>query len=325
MPVLKYQDPNTLEWFPLAAGATGPQGPPGVTGPTGPAGSGGGTLPPESDANRNTYYGLGTPADLKGSDNAAFGINALTANVNGASNMALGPNALASNTSGGLNVGVGNSALYGVTTGAQNVGVGHGAGHSNVATTTQNFQTFLGAGAEQYAPGSGDEATSVGHGAKSHTQAVALGAGAEARGVRSTAIGWGAIAVADNSIMLGGHAPESQVFAHRLTTFAANTWQWKFAYNRDGQFPHDITAIFNDQSAAENRLVFNVWKPGDPAFGPASTAALTLRPTQIDVGVPLMVQGQPIHPWVPLTQAEYDALATKDPTVLYVVTDAAAV
>src|SRR6188768_2637492 len=37
-PVLKYQDPATLAWFPVAAGPPGPVGP---TGPTGPAGSGG--------------------------------------------------------------------------------------------------------------------------------------------------------------------------------------------------------------------------------------------------------------------------------------------
>jgi len=46
---------------------------------------------------------------------------------------------------------------------------------------------------------------------------------------------------------------------------------------------------------------------------------------KVEVPGSLAVKGQPINPWVPVTQAEYDALATKDPNTLYVVTDAAAV
>jgi hypothetical protein len=35
--------------------------------------------------------------------------------------------------------------------------------------------------------------------------------------------------------------------------------------------------------------------------------------------VSMSVRGQPVNPWVEVTQAAYDALATKDPQTLYVV------
>ena len=195
----------------------------------------GAALPPESDASGNTTYGTGTPPDLKGTQNTAVGKSALAANLTGANNMAVGAHAMEGSTAAqnsvgigllalsasngsdsvaigayslmnavnGLNVAIGATSLLGLTTGVQNIAIGHAAGHSSVATTTQNYQTFIGSGAEQYTAGSGDNATSIGHAAKAHGQATAVGALAEARGIRSTAVGYGAVAALDNQIMLG--------------------------------------------------------------------------------------------------------------------------
>jgi phosphopantothenoylcysteine synthetase/decarboxylase len=81
---------------------------------------------------RNTAVGINSLFANGGSDNNAFGYQALQANGIGANNTAVGNYALLSNTSGGQNVAVGNNALRATTTGGNNVGVGHNALTANI-------------------------------------------------------------------------------------------------------------------------------------------------------------------------------------------------
>jgi len=106
---------------------------------------------------------VGVSASLSndtGSDNAAFGHQAMQTNISGGSNSAfgryallnnltsfntaVGRSALQENTTGGNNVGVGYRALYLNETGADNVAVGKGALDAN---TTASNNTAVGANA----------------------------------------------------------------------------------------------------------------------------------------------------------------------------------
>ena len=213
---------------------------------------------PESDASKNTSFGLDAQSTLSGSDNTAVGhsaqkaIGAGTSNVaigvetqmagTGTANVAVGPRAQRSMAGGQHNVGVGfqagyytstgvrntgvgSSALQGITTGSFNVAVGNtvmlNAGIANhctaigngalytpkgttaAATTSASYQTAVGTNSGAYSAGTGDGLVALGSHAVAHTGAVAVGVNTEARGVRSTAIGYGAIATLDNQIMLG--------------------------------------------------------------------------------------------------------------------------
>src|SRR5215471_15033036 len=79
-----------------------------------------GCNPTASDANFNTAGGTGALGSLPGSDNTAFGDNALTSNTTGGSNTASGVNALFSNTTGKENTATGGGSLVGNSTGSKN-------------------------------------------------------------------------------------------------------------------------------------------------------------------------------------------------------------
>jgi hypothetical protein len=139
-------DPG-LPGAPGVAGPTGPQGnpglpgAPGVAGPTGPAGADGTGI--VSFPTGNTAGGTNAlpSAIVTGSDNTAFGLNALTSDTTGSDNTATGVNALKDNVTGSGNTGNGRSALTRNTTGGNNTATGLNSLFSN---TTGNDNTATG-------------------------------------------------------------------------------------------------------------------------------------------------------------------------------------
>ena len=101
-----------------------------------------GLSPATLKAQNNTYYGTGAlhSGTYTGTDDSAFGVNALYSTTIGAYNTATGVNALCLNTIGNFNTADGQKALYSNGTGNCNVAVGFGAlslsltGTGNVAT-----------------------------------------------------------------------------------------------------------------------------------------------------------------------------------------------
>ena len=98
------------------------------------------TLTANTTASSNTAVGSGAlDANTTASNNTAVGASALGANTTGADNTVLGSLSMASNTTGASNTGIGRSALGANTTGVDNTAVGYGAlivnttGASNVA------------------------------------------------------------------------------------------------------------------------------------------------------------------------------------------------
>lgn len=181
-------------------------------------------LPPESNAQTSTSYGIGAQANNTGYGNTAVGQNAQPNGIgqsneafgaasqlsltSGEFNSAIGSYTQGAMTSGSYNMAMGRSAQYSLSTGSYNVGIGFGAqqtpgGISANATTTRHAQVAIGAETGQYAPGSGDNGVAIGYRARYHTGAVAIGGNAEARGNYSVAIGHGAVAEYDNDFVLG--------------------------------------------------------------------------------------------------------------------------
>ena len=73
---------------------------------------------------RNTAGGTGALPRNSGSDNTAFGLEALTANTTGIGNTAIGFWTLRSNTTGFDNIAIGAGALTSNTAGRSNIAIG---------------------------------------------------------------------------------------------------------------------------------------------------------------------------------------------------------
>ena len=132
----------------------------------------------------------------------AVGCYGLMNNTTGRDNTALGDRAGYYNSTGSNNTFLGNQSGLAVTTGASNTLVGYLSGYNHLSTQGQHVNVGMMSG--PFSAATGNFATSLGYGAKSHTTATAVGGLSEARGVNSTAIGYGAIATLNNQIMLGG-------------------------------------------------------------------------------------------------------------------------
>ncbi len=96
------------------------------------------------DPLNNTFVGKTSgAANTIGSQNSAFGTEALLSNTTGMNNIAIGVGSLRNNTTGFWNVGNGVGALYSNTTGSYNIGIGLNAlrfnttAHGNVAVGTE--------------------------------------------------------------------------------------------------------------------------------------------------------------------------------------------
>jgi trimeric autotransporter adhesin len=85
-------------------------------------------------------------SNTTGTYNNAFGLEALYSNTTGGNTVAFGHVALYSNTTGGSNVAVGYSSLFSNTTGTGNVAVGQNSGQSNGSATSTVSVGFLAGG-----------------------------------------------------------------------------------------------------------------------------------------------------------------------------------
>jgi hypothetical protein len=90
----------------------------------------------------NFAFGVSALSGGAGSNNSAFGENALSTNSSGNNNSAFGYFSLSSNTSGGANVGVGNQALQFNQTGGSNTAVGVTAGLGVASNSFSNDSLF---------------------------------------------------------------------------------------------------------------------------------------------------------------------------------------
>jgi len=154
------------------------------------------SLPPETDANNNTGYGVGTPTTFSADaiSNTMFGFRAGAGLASGG---------------GDYNIGIGGQALQSLTTGSYNTLVGHNAGEGIL---DQSFFSGIGINSGPTVVGAGWEGVAAGSSALAGNSATALGSRAEARGTASTAIGYQAIATLDYQIMLG--TPSERVYVN---------------------------------------------------------------------------------------------------------------
>ncbi|MEI6287993.1 MAG: hypothetical protein WCP18_00195 [bacterium] len=154
--------------------------------------------------NGNTGSGMYSLSyDTTGGFNTAYGYGALYQNTTGGNNVAVGATALSNNTSGSGNVGIGFKALmlFNSTSGG-NVGIGNNAGMGMVKGASN---IFLGENAQVY-----NEA--IGNTNINPTNSIAIGSLAQIGNAlttnidNATAIGYGALAVASNTMVLGNGA-----------------------------------------------------------------------------------------------------------------------
>jgi hypothetical protein len=180
-----------------------------------------------------TSLGVGALSANSGTNNTAFGTNALAANNTPGDNTAIGYNALAVNTlnagSGNLNTAVGSGSLAALNGGARNTAVGAGAlagisttasldnvavGHNALrGAGTIDQSVALGAGALLNSGGGSTRSTAVGFNAgNAVSQSIEnVFIGSNAQGFGPTArnqvvIGYNASANADNTVTLGNTA-----------------------------------------------------------------------------------------------------------------------
>ena len=153
-----------------------------------------------SNSTNNSAFGYQALKDLtSGTNNNAFGSGALQKTTSGSQNIAIGTNSLNSNVLGNFNIGIGHGSLFATlgtgsilsptTGGSANVAIGSGALSAN---TTGTFNTALG-----FSSGGTNE------GGYKNT-VIGANTGFSATNLNNaTAIGFGAIATANNSIQLG--------------------------------------------------------------------------------------------------------------------------
>ena len=218
-------------------------------------------LPPESDAAFNTNYGVGampTPGTANGA--TAIGSAALNLATSGNST-AVGRQALGNKTAFNDCTAVGAQAGYNATGGGLTL-IGHGAGYyPNVVTG--NNGTYIGCLSSPYAPGQGIGGTGVGSYSRTNTNASSLGYQAEARGVKSVAIGQGAIATLDNQIMLG--TATETVYAPNKVKIGAGTGVPTSVLEVHGPGNTSAFALVYDAQPAEYRNTIKSYFHGNPA------------------------------------------------------------
>ncbi|MBE7174335.1 MAG: tail fiber domain-containing protein [Williamsia sp.] len=152
-----------------------------------------------------TGYGA-LAANTTGEANTAYGGNSLVRNTIGGSNTAIGYGALASNISGNANTASGIGCLQANQTGSLNTGTGYNA----LSLNTTGFNNTADGQGALYRNTSGTFNTAQGLGALTYNETgsynTALGASAGPSGadfVNTTSVGYGAVATASNSVVVG--------------------------------------------------------------------------------------------------------------------------
>ena len=165
--------------------------------------SGYGALYKNTTGNYNTASGFQALwANTTGSYNTALGMRALYSNTKGVSNTASGYIALASNTTGEGNTASGFQALEANTTGSNNTAIGFRA--MELSTTSNNNVAFGNQALKNNRTGSGN--TAIG----------SISDVADTNLSYATAIGFGAIVKASNTIQLGNGSVDSVVTSGKL-------------------------------------------------------------------------------------------------------------
>ena len=154
----------------------------------------------DSNSTRNSAFGFQALNLLTtGTNNNAFGSGALQKTTTGKQNIAMGTNSLNTNTTGSFNVGIGHNSLN-LTDGTGTTPIANNGGSANVAigsgalsaNSTGAFNTAVG-----FSSGS---TNSTGY----KNTVIGANTGFSATNLNNaTAIGFGAIATANNSIQLG--------------------------------------------------------------------------------------------------------------------------
>jgi len=153
--------------------------------------------------------------NVSGNENTASGQYSLFNNSEGNFNTASGVKSLFSNTKGEGNTAIGNKALQYYTEGNYNTAIGHEALSSDTYSNNGSYNTAIGYGAGVgYDPNNPNNkyvdryyATAIGFAAIAEADnATAIGNGAKASAGNSTAIGNEAVVALDNTIQLGNLA-----------------------------------------------------------------------------------------------------------------------
>ncbi len=161
----------------------------------------------DSNSTRNSAFGFQALNLLTtGTNNNAFGSGALQKTTTGTQNIAIGTNSLNTNSYGNFNVGIGHNSLNATegtgsilsptTGGSANVAIGGGALSANTTGTFNTAVGFNSGGVSTFTNVAGYQNTIIG--ANTGFSASNL--------INATAIGYGAIATANNSIQLGNTA-----------------------------------------------------------------------------------------------------------------------
>ena len=162
----------------------------------------------------NLAVGIGALSNNTSGDyNQATGTNALAHNTAGQSNSGTGVSAILSNTTGGYNTGTGCNSLYSNTTGSYNTAIGLQSGYTLTpanANVTGTYNTWLGANS---------------------------GPGTTTQLSNSTAIGYGALNLNSNEMVLGNSSLTS------VTTTAAITATGGFTGTLNTAAQPNITSV----------------------------------------------------------------------------------
>jgi len=146
--------------------------------------------------------------NTKGIANVGVGINDLLANTTGSGNTAVGFNSLYSNTTGKLNVSIGPHALYSNSGGSYNIAIGS----ESLISSNANYNIGIGIGAlSNFKTGTYNTVVGIASGGVINgSKNTFLGTSAGVYPVvnnltNSTALGFGALVTASNSIQLGNN------------------------------------------------------------------------------------------------------------------------
>jgi trimeric autotransporter adhesin len=186
-----------------------------------------------NEADQNTAVGaFALGSNFAGRLNTAVGLQALTSNLTGFGNSSVGLNSLVNNTDGDFNVAMGWQSMFSNTVGSLNVSLGQ---TSFALNTTGSLNTAVGSRA-LFANTTGNGNTAVGQKALATLVTgsfnTAIGDSADVLGntalTNTTALGFGALVVANNTISIGN------------TAITAIRGQVGFSTFSDGRYKKDV-------------------------------------------------------------------------------------
>ena len=233
-----------------------------------------GTLYSNTTGYSNTANGFGALYfNTTGSDNTANGLGTLYSNTTGYANTANGVNALYSNTMGWNNIAFGEGALSSNTTGYSNTANGV---HALSRNTTGSYNTAIGESDTGGANETGSQITLLG----ANTDVSADGL------TNATAIGFGAVAPASNTMWLGNpsvtdvyfgggsanlHAGKISTGTTSCNDLACSQAAIGYPYSFQGTYTNPPVCIVQDQTLISALATVTVTASTLSITGPTST------------------------------------------------------